>query len=124
MDGNDVARGSVAGADCRKSSRQRPSPVQLLREEWGAVFTHPDITDNGAAALTGEAQKQFGDRTIGVATVHLRRVATDRFNGDDSPFEPCHDDAEANDVLGDLYDDPLFISPGAPRAVRLMVIWR
>ena len=32
--------------------------------------------------------------------------------------------AEADDVLGNDYDDPLFIGPGAPRSVRLLITVR
>lgn len=70
-----------------------PAPAELLEEDWSAVFTHPDITANRAAALSARGEWQPRASTIAVANVHLRRVSTDRFNGDDSPFEPCAGDA-------------------------------
>jgi iron complex outermembrane recepter protein len=73
-----------------------PAPAELLEEDRRAVFTHPDVTENRAAAVNGRGEWHLARDTIAVVHLHARRVTTDRFNGDDSPFEPC---AENEEVL-------------------------
>jgi iron complex outermembrane recepter protein len=71
-----------------------PAPAELLEEDWRAVFTHPDVTENRAAAVNGRGEWHLARDTIAVVHLHARRVTTDRFNGDDSPFEPCAENEE------------------------------
>ncbi|HEX2059534.1 MAG TPA: TonB-dependent receptor, partial [Thermoanaerobaculia bacterium] len=82
---------TLSDADLRGNG---PAPAQLLDEEWRAVFTHPDITENRAAAINGRGEWHFRGKTIAVINLHARRVGTDRFNGDDSPFERCAQDQD------------------------------
>lgn len=86
-----------------------PAPVELLEEDRRAVFTHPDVTENRAAALNGRGEWHLGRDTIAVAHLHARRVTTDRFNGDDSPFEPC---AANEEVLCEEDSDEAVLSVG------------
>ncbi|MDR2216056.1 MAG: TonB-dependent receptor [Nevskiaceae bacterium] len=64
------------------------APVQLLREDWSAVFTHPDRTRNELTQVIAEASTQWaGWRVSG--NVYLRQLNSDSFNGDGTVFEPC-----------------------------------
>jgi iron complex outermembrane recepter protein len=88
-----------------------PAPAELLDEEWSAVFTHPDITSNRATAVNARAEWLPRTSTIAVASAHVRRVFTDRFNGDDSPFEPCDDDPR---ILCEEDGETVLSKNGAP----------
>lgn len=83
------------------------APVDLLREDWSAVFTHPDVTENVSTALATWGSWLPRSDTSVEFTMHGRRVATDRLNGDDSPFEPCD---ERPDVLCDEHDGGVIVS--------------
>jgi iron complex outermembrane recepter protein len=68
------------------------TPIQLVEEDRRQVFTHPDLTRNRSAAVSSAMTRQLAFGTLEV-NGHWRRISTIGFNGDDTPYEPCDDDA-------------------------------
>jgi iron complex outermembrane recepter protein len=59
-----------------------PAPVDLLEEDRGAVFTHPDRTDNDAVLLTGRGRRPLGASALLEGVTYFRHSRTGTFNGD------------------------------------------
>ncbi|HVH26209.1 MAG TPA: TonB-dependent receptor [Vicinamibacterales bacterium] len=57
------------------------APLSLLEEDWGAVFTHPDVSENDSALITLKARRQFA-LTFVEGVAYYRRSNVDTFNGD------------------------------------------
>jgi iron complex outermembrane receptor protein len=72
-----------------------PAPEQLLEMDRRAVFTYPDITENGLfmAILRGERLVATAVRLTG--TAYLRASQTDTVNGDQHDWAACVDPAQA-----------------------------
>jgi outer membrane receptor protein involved in Fe transport len=90
-----------------------PAPVQLLAQDWRAIFTHPDITRNRLllATLRGEQLLSTHARLSGVA--YLRRNRTLTVNGDQGEWSRCAEPALSSFVCsGD--DDGGAPTPLAP----------
>ena len=66
-----------------------PAPAELLAIDRSAVFTYPDITQNEHAQLILEGSRSLSDVLRLSGNVFYRRLDTDTFNGDATPFEQC-----------------------------------
>jgi len=65
-----------------------PAPVELLAIDRSAVFTYPDITQNEHAQLILEGSRSLSDTVRISGNAFYRRLDTDTFNGDATPFDP------------------------------------
>jgi outer membrane receptor protein involved in Fe transport len=90
-----------------------PAPVQLLAQDWRAIFTHPDITRNRLllATLRGEQVLSRHARLSGIA--YLRRNRTTTVNGDQGEWARCADPALSGFVCSED-DDGGTPTPLAP----------
>lgn len=92
-------------------------PIQLLRQDREAIFTRPDITDNGLSMFTLSGTRYVGEDWVLGGNVYFRRNKTDTLNGDDSDFEECdaspgficEEDDDA--VVTDLAGNPIATDP-------------
>ncbi len=66
-----------------------PLPIELLRQDRNAVFTHPDITQNNMQMLILEGTHWIGDNIQLAGNAYYRDNGTRSFNGDATPFEEC-----------------------------------
>jgi outer membrane receptor protein involved in Fe transport len=93
------------------------APVELLEQDRRAVFTWPDETENETMQLTLQGERRLAADWRLAANVFWRRVDSDSFNGDATPFETCNaavpflseqdcDDEDAAPLL-DAYGEPL-----------------
>lgn len=69
------------------------APIQELTLRRQSVFTAPDITQNFMTGITGQGTYNVNDDTLLSATLFGRQVNTRAYNGDDSNFDACGDDA-------------------------------
>jgi outer membrane receptor protein involved in Fe transport len=95
-----------------------PAPVQLLAQDWRAIFTHPDRTKNRLtlATLRGEQVLSPHARLSGVA--YVRRNRTTTFNGDQGEWARCQDPASAAFVCsGDDDGDQTPVTDAAGQGV-------
>jgi iron complex outermembrane recepter protein len=76
------------------------APLSLLEEDWGAVFTHPDVTENDSALITLKARRQFA-LTFVEGVGYYRRSNVDTFNGD---VADADDDIAEDDADGAAFD--------------------
>lgn len=65
------------------------APIELLRQSRSAVYTGPDSTDNGLAAVDLRASWQMTDATGLQAGAYYRRLRTTTPNGNAGQFAPC-----------------------------------
>jgi iron complex outermembrane recepter protein len=65
------------------------SPTELLDIDRGAVFTHPDITENTLTQLIAEGDKALGQGLQLSGNLFYRDLRTGTFNGDGTIFEEC-----------------------------------
>lgn len=84
-------------------------PVQLARQDWDAVFTHPDETTNRFFLSMLDGSWQVTNRLQLTANAYFRQLRSGNFNGDESDYEAC----ERRRVEGYLCDDD-----GSGRRVR------
>jgi outer membrane receptor protein involved in Fe transport len=85
-----------------------PAPFELLAVDRTAVFTHPDITENEHAQLILEGSRKLSGAVRISGNAFYRRIDTDTFNGDATPFEECEFGAEeflAEEDFNDLNGD-------------------
>lgn len=66
-----------------------PLPLELLRVDRDAIFTAPDITENGMYMLSADGSHHLTDDVAVSGNVFYRRNETDSFNGDASEFTVC-----------------------------------
>jgi outer membrane receptor protein involved in Fe transport len=66
-----------------------PSPAELIEEDRGAVFTHPDLTENRMTAITLRDVHWLQENSIVSGSVYWRKNRTTTFNGDGTEFEEC-----------------------------------
>lgn len=71
------------------------APIELLREEYDAIFTAPDITENKMTMVSLESSYYLSDNLQLSGNVYWRDTDTDSFNGDlaeeDDPPPPPFD---------------------------------
>ena len=95
------------------------APVELLAEDWAAVFTRPDRTRNDLRALNLLAERDVGAISLRGA-LYWRRSDIASYNGDDSEYAPCEDgvhlclDDEDDEAANGDEDDvePVFDADG------------
>lgn len=68
------------------------APVQLLRSDRSAVFTHPDNAGNRLVMLSLVASHDLTGTTSLAGNAYVRRSDIATLNGDDSEYDPCEDD--------------------------------
>ena len=76
-----------------------PAPLQLLEQNRGAVFTHPDRTDNDLAHVTIRGQRLVSARTLFDAVAYYRHTRVGTFNGDAADEE---EDGQFFDAINNL----------------------
>lgn len=81
-----------------------PAPRQLLDQDWKAVFTFPDNTDNEQYFVNLNGEHWFNDDTLLSGNLFYRDLHTDSFNGDAGEFQECQQ-AENAGVLCEEADD-------------------
>ena len=84
-----------------------PAPVQLLDEDRSAIFTYPDETKTRMTLVSLRARHARSSALQLDGTLFFRRASVGTFNGDDSNYDECDDDAFdeflcADDGDGDL----------------------
>ena len=89
-------------------------PIELLEEERSTVFTHPDRTENNMLMANLRSSHAWSDNVVLASTVYYRRNNVKTFNR--VKYETFGLFGEADEVLGDEFEDSRFLSPGAPRA--------
>ncbi len=67
--------------------------IQLLRLAPKSVITTPDLTKNYYSGITGQGTYKFNEDTQLSATLFARQVNSLSYNGDDTDFDQCDDDA-------------------------------
>jgi outer membrane receptor protein involved in Fe transport len=76
-----------------------PLPIELLRQDRSAVFTHPDITQNNMQMVVLEGTHWFSKDIQFAANAYYRDNGTRAFNGDATPFEECAAGTDGEAVL-------------------------
>ncbi len=98
------------------------APVQLLDREPAAVFTHPDETTTDVGLVTLHARRAAGSHFTLDAVAFYRPATVRTFNGDDTTYEPCEDEAldgllcsedEPEETVEDQFGRPIRLQ-GAP----------
>ena len=80
------------------------APIELLREEYDAIFTAPDITENKSTMVSLDSSYWLNDNLLISGNVYWRDTETDPFNGDlaedddDDDGDDDDDDVEFNAV--------------------------
>jgi outer membrane receptor protein involved in Fe transport len=108
---------ALAGAATTLSGNG-PAPVELLRQDRSAVFTHPDRTENqmAMALLRAERALPAASRLSGTAYGRLGRA--DTVNGDQRGWAACADPAQAGNVCStDDAGNPILVTDHAGNPV-------
>lgn len=84
------------------------TPVELLRVDREAVFTHPDLTENESFTITGEASHWLTNAIMLSGNAYYRDLATTAFNGDGGEFEECDPPFAGFLCEDDEPDEPIF----------------
>jgi outer membrane receptor protein involved in Fe transport len=87
-------RGSLdltLGANDNKLLGNGAVPVQLLKEDRNAIFTHPDRTITRMFFSELEGQFDLTDNVVISGNAYFRQNRIKTFNGDDSDFVGCED---------------------------------
>ena len=69
------------------------APTQLLEESRSAIFTYPDETKTNMTLLTLRGRHNPSAAVSFDGLFFYRRASLDTFNGDDSDYDECEDDA-------------------------------
>ena len=82
-----------------------PTPVDLLAQNYGAVFTNPQTTDNQLAMLAANGSVKLSDTWTASGTAYLRHYHQSRVDGNVSSVAPCKQlQAAANPAPPPPYD--------------------
>lgn len=87
------------------------SPKQLLSDDYEAIFTQPDRTDEQLFNLAARGGWAFSDETSLHAIAYWRHNRTYTSNGDEAEFAPCAGDPA---FLCNEDGEPLTTTDGAP----------
>lgn len=101
-------RGSLdltLGANDNKLLGNGAVPVQLLKEDRNAIFTHPDQTTTRMFFSELEGQFDLTDKIVLSGNAYFRQNRIKTFNGDDSDFEACEDPVNAGFLCEEEGDD-------------------
>ncbi|HBA66651.1 MAG TPA: energy transducer TonB [Methylococcaceae bacterium] len=101
-------RGSLdltLGANDNKLLGNGAVPVQLLKEDRNAIFTHPDQTITRMFFSELEGQFDLTDKIVISGNAYFRQNRIKTFNGDDSDFEACEDPVNAGFLCEEEGDD-------------------
>ncbi len=103
--------GFVSDTDLRGNGA---TPEELLEDDYQAVFTHPDITENDLAMLSGRWQWQNSETQSWHINGFYRQLDTDSFNGDGSEFEECEPPLDDDFLCEDDEDELVLDQFGDP----------
>jgi len=81
-------------------------PVQLARQEWNAVFTHPDTQTNRFFLSMLDGAWRVTDRLELTTNAYFRELKAHNFNGDEADYEGCENEAFESYLCGDDDDGP------------------
>jgi outer membrane receptor protein involved in Fe transport len=87
-DGATTLNGTITAAANRLIGNA-PAPVQLLEQDRGAIFTHPDETESAMTLLSFRARRVATPTVAVEGQFFYRHVSIDTFNGDDSNYDEC-----------------------------------
>jgi outer membrane receptor protein involved in Fe transport len=65
------------------------APIDLLEQDAGAIFTHPDRTENRLGLLGLSGERNLSPRLSLTGNAYVRSSDADTLNGDDSDFDEC-----------------------------------
>jgi outer membrane receptor protein involved in Fe transport len=69
------------------------APIELLEEDRSAIFTYPDETKTKMTLLTFRGRHNAGSNVALDGMFFYRRASIRTFNGDDSDYDECEDEA-------------------------------
>jgi iron complex outermembrane receptor protein len=69
------------------------APIELLEENRSAIFTYPDETRTRATLLSLRARHNAGSAVTFDGMLFYRRASIRTFNGDDSDYDECEEEA-------------------------------
>ncbi|WP_404356920.1 TonB-dependent receptor [Methylotuvimicrobium sp. KM1] len=101
-------RGSLdltLGANDNKLLGNGAVPVQLLKEDRNAIFTHPDRTITRMFFSELEGKYDLTDDIVLSGNAYFRQNRIKTFNGDDSDYEACEDPGNAGFLCEEEGDD-------------------
>lgn len=81
------------------------SPIQLVDQDYRAIFTEPDRTDDQLWNLAGRARYALSAETALEGNAYWRHDQLDTKNGDDAEYGPCAEPANAGLLCSDPGDD-------------------
>ena len=67
-----------------------PTPVELLAQNYGAVFTNPQTTENQLAMLSANGSVKLSDTWTASGVAYLRSFHQSRVDGNLSSVAPCN----------------------------------
>ncbi len=73
-----------------------PTPVDLLGQNYGAVFTNPQTTENQLAMLSANGSTKLSDTWTASGSAYLRSFHQHRVDGNVSEVTPCNILADPN----------------------------
>jgi hypothetical protein len=87
-----------------------PAPADLLELDRRAVFTHPDRTTTRAAMISVRGSRMLSRGAID-AVLYVRPAKVRAFNGDDTTYGACEDDAFAGLLCDDEGEGDVVVTP-------------
>ena len=69
------------------------APIELLEENRSAIFTYPDETKTKMTLLSLRARHNAGSNVAFDSMLYYRRAVIGTFNGDDSDYDECEEEA-------------------------------
>ena len=67
-----------------------PTPVELLAQNYGAVFTNPQVTENQLAMLSANGSVKLSDTWTASGVAYVRSFHQNRVDGNVSSVAPCN----------------------------------
>jgi iron complex outermembrane receptor protein len=87
-----------------------PAPVDLLEVDRRAVFTHPDRTTTRAAMISVRGSQTLARGSLD-GVFYVRPAKTSSFNGDDTTYDECEDEAFEELLCDDEGEGDLVFTP-------------
>jgi iron complex outermembrane receptor protein len=105
-DGRTTATASITAGNNRLIGNGA-APLELLEQDRREVFTHPDETKTALSAVTFNVRRIVNPQLSVDAVAFYRPATVKTFNGDDSPYEACEDEAFGDLLCAEDDDEPL-----------------
>ena len=85
-------------------------PIELANQDYDAVFTSPDQTENKMYFVQAQGEHWFTNTWQMAGNAFYRRNETDTFNGDGTEYEEC--DSTVGEILIEIEDEDDIGTPG------------